>query len=661
MQAFESLQAWRLRVPLIRPYKLSFGPVTHFDTLLVALQLPDGRHGWGEATLLTGYTDETIDGTWTLACELLQQARRRDLYGEMLPQLAESCPFLVTAFRTAQEMALGSALLTQEASRAVPILGLLQAEAPAGIAAAVEPLLAQGFRTLKVKVGFEPAGDAAMVAAAQRAVAGRAQLRLDANQGYSVAQALDFLSRIGPEHIELFEQPCAADDWAAHMAVLPAARQRGIALMLDESIYSEHDIERAATLQAARYIKVKLMKFGTLARLAQAIDRIRALGMQPVLGNGVANEPGCWMEACIAARSIDNAGEMNGFLKPALRLLRDPLRFSHGAIHLDPAQLPQLDMEAVAHCALAQARAPEEHPTHPTGPSMKSPSLRIRPASPAVGAEVTGLDLRRLSDQDFAAVRTAWLQHGALLFRDQHLSDAELIAFSRGFGELDPPPVNEAGKTFVPEHPEIYVVSNVIGADGMAIGSLGAGEAVWHTDMSYLPQPPDASMLYALEVPPVGGDTWFCSMEAALAALPQPLRRQLEGLQIKHDGTYNSGGYVRKGLAPTDDPVSSVGTPHPIVCAHPDTGRPVLYLGRRRNAYVVGLPLAESEALLDELWRRATEARHCWRHRWTVGDLVLWDNRSTMHRRDPFAAESRRIMHRTQIRGGARPRAWAAA
>lgn len=368
MPTVESLQAWRLRVPLIRPYKLSFGPVTHFDTLLVALQLQDGRHGWGEATLLTGYTDETIDGTWTRACELLQQGRRRDLYGELLPQLAESHPFLVTAFRTAQEMALGSALLTLEAPRAVPILGLLQAEAPAGIAAAVEPLLAQGFRTLKVKVGFDPAGDAALVAAAQRAVAGRAQLRLDANQGYGVAQALDFISRIGPEHIELFEQPCAAGDWAAHLAVLPAARQRGIALMLDESIYSERDIERAAALQAASYIKVKLMKFGTLARLAQAIDRIRALGMQPVLGNGVANEPGCWMEACIAARSIDNAGEMNGFLKPAVRLLRTPLRFSQGAIQLDPAQAPQLDMEAVAHCALAHARAPEARLTHPTGP-----------------------------------------------------------------------------------------------------------------------------------------------------------------------------------------------------------------------------------------------------------------------------------------------------
>lgn len=353
----ETLEAWRLRIPLTQPYKLSFGPVAHFDTVLVHLQLQDGAEGWGEATLLTGYTDETIDGAWAGACELLREARRPGMLARRLEALAESHPFLVTAFRTAQEMALRSPLLEIATPVAVPVLGLLQAERPDDIPPAVEALLARGFRTLKVKVGFEPAGDAATVRAAQRAVAGRAQLRLDANQGYSVAQAMDFLHRIGPDHIELFEQPCAAGDWEAHLAVLPAARAAGIALMLDESIYGERDIDRAGQLQAARYVKVKLMKFGTLELLSRAIARIRVLGMQPVLGNGVANELGCWMEACVAARSLDNAGEMNGFLKPQVRLFRQPLRFSDGAIRLD-AGVPQLDMEAVAHCALAHARTP---------------------------------------------------------------------------------------------------------------------------------------------------------------------------------------------------------------------------------------------------------------------------------------------------------------
>lgn len=283
----------------------------------------------------------------------------------------------------------------------------------------------------------------------------------------------------------------------------------------------------------------------------------------------------------------------------------------------------------------------------------------VRPLNPAVGAEISGVDLARLTDDAFEAIEQAWYRHSALLFRGQDLGDDDLIAFSRRFGELDNPPVNENGKTFVPDHPEIYVVSNVIGPDGVPIGSLGAGEAVWHTDMSYLPEPPDASMVYSLEIPPSGGDTWLCGMEAALRALPRALFERVRSLRIKHDGTYNSAGYLRKGLEATDDPVSSVGTPHPIVCAHPVTGRPVLYLGRRRNAYVIGLPREESEALLDELWRYACLPAHCYAHRWRVGDLLLWDNRSTMHRRDPFDAGERRILHRTQIKGRATPRAYA--
>ncbi len=288
-------------------------------------------------------------------------------------------------------------------------------------------------------------------------------------------------------------------------------------------------------------------------------------------------------------------------------------------------------------------------------------SIAVNPVNPAVGAEISGVDVARLSEAEFEAVERAWYAHSALLFRGQQLTDDDLIAFSRRFGELDNPPVNENGKTFVADHPEIYVVSNVIGPDGVPIGSLGAGEAQWHTDMSYLPEPPDASMLYALEVPPMGGDTWLCGMEAALRALPPQLLARVRELRIKHDGTYNSGGYLRKGLAPTADPTTSVGTPHPIVCAHPVTGRPVLYLGRRRNAYVVGLPLEESEALLDELWRYATLPANCYAHRWRVGDLLMWDNRSTMHRRDPFDAAARRIMHRTQIKGRVTPRPYAGA
>jgi taurine dioxygenase len=275
--------------------------------------------------------------------------------------------------------------------------------------------------------------------------------------------------------------------------------------------------------------------------------------------------------------------------------------------------------------------------------------MTVIPSGAALGAEIQNVDLKNLSDQDFSQIHHAWLDHLVILFRQQQLALEHLIAFSRRFGELDWAPVQETGRRFVEGHPEIYVVSNVV-ENGVPIGSLGAGEAVWHTDMSYQEHPPKASMLYALEIPPAGGDTHFCNMYGAYESLPDALRQRAAGLTLKHDGTYNSGGYLRQGVAATDDPVASAGAYHPLVPTHPETGRRALYLGRRRNAYIGGLPLAESEALLDELWSYATRDDIAWRNEWRPGDVVLWDNRCTMHRRDAFDPNSRRILYRTQIK-----------
>jgi taurine dioxygenase len=282
----------------------------------------------------------------------------------------------------------------------------------------------------------------------------------------------------------------------------------------------------------------------------------------------------------------------------------------------------------------------------------------ITPVTSAVGAEISGVDLSRVSEAEFARIEQAWARHGALLFRDQKLTDDDLLAFSRRFGELDPPPVQEHGRQSPEGYPDIYVVSNVLDDKGAPIGALGAGEAVWHTDMSYLATPPVASMLYALEVPPTGGNTWLLGMQAAWSTLPDALKSQVRGRRIKHDGTYNSGGFLRKGVTPTDDPHKAPGAWHPAVLAHPVTGAPMLYLGRRRNSYVEGLTPVESDALLDALWAHIERPDLRYEHRWRVGDLLLWDNRSTMHRRDPFDSATRRVMHRTQIKGKAAPRAW---
>lgn len=279
--------------------------------------------------------------------------------------------------------------------------------------------------------------------------------------------------------------------------------------------------------------------------------------------------------------------------------------------------------------------------------------MKVIPNS-TLGAVIRGLDLARATQAEIDAVKQAWYRHDVLVFHDQKLGDDDLLGFSRHFGTLDPPPNQGAGQKSPPGYPDVYVVSNVLDAKGEPIGALGDGEAAWHTDMSYIAWPPDASMLYSLEIPKNGGDTVFCSMRAALKAMPKALVERIKGLDIKHDGTYDSGGYLRKGITASDDPRTSPGSAHPIVIAHPESGERALYLGRRRNAYIVGLDLKESEKLLDEIWSYAETA--VYRHQWALGDLVLWDNRTTMHRRDAFNPKERRVMHRTQIKGSHAPK-----
>lgn len=280
-----------------------------------------------------------------------------------------------------------------------------------------------------------------------------------------------------------------------------------------------------------------------------------------------------------------------------------------------------------------------------------------RPITAAVGLEIEGLDLKRVGGDEAAEIDRLFGRHGALLFRGQSLEIEDVLRFSRHFGALDEAPVNENGKTAVEGYPELYVISNIKGGDGKPVGSLGAGEASWHTDMSYLENPPRASLLYSIEVPDEGGDTWLAGMQTALEEMPAALRREIEGRRIKHDGTYNSAGLVRQGLTPTDDPLTSPGTVHPIVCRHPWSGKDVLFLGRRRNAWIEGMDLAASDRLLDDLWAHATQDRFAYAHKWRVGDVLMWDNRATVHRRDPFDPDTRRYLLRTQIKCSEPPRA----
>lgn len=275
---------------------------------------------------------------------------------------------------------------------------------------------------------------------------------------------------------------------------------------------------------------------------------------------------------------------------------------------------------------------------------------QIIPSGKACGAEVTGVDLATLDPVTVATLQQAIREHLVVVVRGQPISDPQLIALGKSFGELEPPGMSPIGKPFIDAFPDILVISNIM-EQGMPMGNLGAGEAIWHTDMSYRPRPCTIAILHALEVPPAGGNTYFANQYLAYDALSDELKKKLDGLEVIHDETYNSAGQMRKGFKEVTDPREAPGARHKIFRTHPHTGRKALYLGRRRNAYILGLPLDESERLLDELWAHASRPEFMWHNEWKVGDTLIWDNRALIHRRDAFDNNQRRMMHRVQIRG----------
>ena len=281
-------------------------------------------------------------------------------------------------------------------------------------------------------------------------------------------------------------------------------------------------------------------------------------------------------------------------------------------------------------------------------------ALSIQHSNAVLGAEISGIDLSRSIAQDEVdAIESVWRERLVVVFHGQKLSDPELIAFSKRFGELDPPGANPYGEPFLKEFPELNVISNVV-ENGKPIGGLGDGEAVWHADMTYVDVPPKAAMLHSLEIPPTGGNTHFANMFAAYESLPADLKKAVAGKIAVHDGSRNSAGQLRKGYREVTDVRETVGAHHPLVRTEPKTGRKALFLGRRPNAYVRGLDVAESDALLDALWAHATTPEFAMCHIWQVGDVLMWNNLSVLHRRDPFDPNARRIMHRSQIKGDER-------
>ena len=273
--------------------------------------------------------------------------------------------------------------------------------------------------------------------------------------------------------------------------------------------------------------------------------------------------------------------------------------------------------------------------------------------SPAsLGGEIQGIDLKKqLNIEQIEFINNSWDQSLVLVFKNQNLNDSDLINFSKNFGELDPPGPNPYGITFLPEFPEINVISNVKSDNGIPIGNLGDGEAVWHADMTYNELPPKAGILYALEVPDGQGNTHFANMNHAYEDLPKNLKEKIIDKVLIHDSAHNSAGMLRKGYTESKDPSKTPGAKHPLVILDQNTNKKLLFLGRRPHAYIVGMEINESEKLLDEIWHHATQDQFTWTQQWNVGDLLMWKNLNVLHKRDSFDPNTRRVMHRTQLKG----------
>jgi taurine dioxygenase len=288
--------------------------------------------------------------------------------------------------------------------------------------------------------------------------------------------------------------------------------------------------------------------------------------------------------------------------------------------------------------------------------------LAVVPRHPAIGAEVRGLNLgERLDDASFARLVEIWMRHPVLVFPRQAIDDEQQIAFARRFGELE---IHPSVAHRSSRHPAIYRVANV-DEHGNILPRQGTAWQyleltwLWHTDSSFRPVPSNGSILHGIEVPEQGGDTLFANMYAVWDALPAARQRAIEGLRVLH--SHDAVLSRSRALSERADKGEYEDLPavqHPLVRRHPITGRRSLFLSPHTMSGIVGWPDHEAVALLEELTAFATREDFVYRHRWQRDDVLMWDNRCTMHAVMPYDAEhARRIMHRTTIVGDEAPRA----
>ncbi len=348
------IQIHQASLPLEKPYSSALGTVENLDTVLVEIHDTDGTVAWGEAAIYPGYASETVEQAWRLWREegnrvIGKQTREAKLQFE---PFVSTQPHAVTALVSALEMLEAHPVLQPpQTDIRIALLEPVHAKTETAINTEVEELIEQGYKTLKLKIGYDVDEDLQRIKWVLNAIDGRAVLRMDANQGYCRNDACRVASQLEPEGIELFEQPCAAGDWEAAEAV---AQVSNVPLMMDESIYGIDDILETKKRQCAEFIKTKLVKCGGIDKLIETLRMVRTQGMKPILGNGVATELGCWMEALAGHNEIDLAGEMNGYLKPKARLFRQALGFEHGELVIPAGFIPEIDRDVLAEHTIYQ-------------------------------------------------------------------------------------------------------------------------------------------------------------------------------------------------------------------------------------------------------------------------------------------------------------------
>jgi taurine dioxygenase len=270
-------------------------------------------------------------------------------------------------------------------------------------------------------------------------------------------------------------------------------------------------------------------------------------------------------------------------------------------------------------------------------------ALPTRPLSPALGAEIMGVDLSEpVSDALFAKILQCWHDNVVVLFRDQHLSEADQVRFAERFGPL----ALSHTRRYTTANPAVMLISN-IRENGKQIGALPDGEMQFHSDQCYQEKPAMASMLYAIEVPGTGGNTLFANAYMAYETLPEDIKRRLDGREAMHAYDYDNASMKRGTLIKDGVPHFA----HPLVRTHPATGRKALYVNRLMTIAIEGLPEAESDALLDFLFEHQENPTFVYEHVWRVNDLLMWDNRCALHARTDFSNDERRLMRRVTVLG----------